>query len=216
VLEVRPISPIKTWKKLYYLERLAGELGKGLDDSTLPLARAKGGVDAYDCALPRNFLGARNMDGFLEELARYDAWANAELLRAVESLRAGDERVRSLLAHLTAGKLMWIGRVRGGEVPAGLWPEWTVEESARRLRLIDREFVNLAGREEPQRMVQYENTQGAPYEMAAWDLMVHVVNHGTYHRGQLASALKNAGGVPAVTDYIAWARYGKPGVGLTR
>jgi uncharacterized damage-inducible protein DinB len=152
---------------------------------------------------------------YLLELARFDAWANAELLAAVRSVPE-DDRVSKLLAHLTAAKHTWIARMTGDSVPAdfSLWPAWSREDSARRLRLLDRQLVALINRDDPARIAAYANTQGAEFETAIADIMVHLSHHGSYHRGQLASAVKNAGGIPAVTDFIAWVRLGKPVVGL--
>jgi uncharacterized damage-inducible protein DinB len=153
---------------------------------------------------------------YLLELARFDAWANAELLAAVRSVPE-DDRVSKLLAHLTAAKHSWIGRITGEDVPADftLWPSWSREDSGRRLRLLDRELIALVTRDEPSRVAAYANQRGAEFQTAVADIIVHLANHGSYHRGQLASAVKNAGGIPAVTDFIAWVRLGKPVVGLS-
>jgi uncharacterized damage-inducible protein DinB len=153
---------------------------------------------------------------YLLELARFDAWANAELLAAVRSVK-DDEKVSKLLAHLTAAKHSWIARIIGNDVPADftLWPNWSREESGRRLRLLDRELVAVVTRDEPSRVAAYANQRGAEFESVVSDIVIHLANHGSYHRGQLASAVKNAGGIPAVTDFIAWVRLGKPVVGIS-
>ncbi len=54
--------------------------------------------------------------------------------------------------------------------------------------------------------VAYRNSQGTPFETSREDILTHVTNHGGYHRGQIATILRNVDAVPAVTDYIAYVR----------
>lgn len=50
------------------------------------------------------------------------------------------------------------------------------------------------------------STEGVKYESTVLDILTHVVNHSTYHRGQIASLIAATGTKPAVTDYIALTR----------
>jgi uncharacterized damage-inducible protein DinB len=55
-------------------------------------------------------------------------------------------------------------------------------------------------------LVEYTNTKGEKFANTRQDILLHVVNHSTYHRGQIASALKHAGIDPPTTDYIFYKR----------
>jgi uncharacterized damage-inducible protein DinB len=50
--------------------------------------------------------------------------------------------------------------------------------------------------------VGYTNSKGEPWTNTVEEILTHVVIHSTYHRGQIASDLRNAGLEPAYTDYI--------------
>ncbi|MDO8549036.1 MAG: DinB family protein [Ignavibacteria bacterium] len=55
-------------------------------------------------------------------------------------------------------------------------------------------------------IIKYRNTKGDEYQNRLSDIITHVINHSSYHRGQIALLVRNAGGIPAVTDYIAYRR----------
>ena len=56
------------------------------------------------------------------------------------------------------------------------------------------------------RKIEYVNTKGEKYLNAIEDITMHVINHSTYHRAQIAQKVKILGGNPAVTDYIFFQR----------
>ena len=55
-------------------------------------------------------------------------------------------------------------------------------------------------------VASYKNSKGIAYRTSFRDIFTHVLFHSTYHRGQVAMAVRMAGGVPAYTDYIAFVR----------
>ena len=58
------------------------------------------------------------------------------------------------------------------------------------------------------RTIAYVNSKGQRWDSPIEDVLVHVLMHGAYHRGQIASALREAGVTPPYTDYIHAARTG--------
>lgn len=54
--------------------------------------------------------------------------------------------------------------------------------------------------------LDYKNSQGLPFTNSVSDILFHIINHSTYHRGQLISLLKLNGIQPLVTDYIFYKR----------
>jgi uncharacterized damage-inducible protein DinB len=49
-------------------------------------------------------------------------------------------------------------------------------------------------------------TRGIQYQMPCWQIVLHLVNHGSYHRGQVASMLRQSGFTPPGTDLITFYR----------
>jgi uncharacterized damage-inducible protein DinB len=68
-------------------------------------------------------------------------------------------------------------------------------------------FVQHATEEQLQREFYYKNLKGEPFRSAVWQVVHHLFNHGTYHRGQLVTMMRELGAttVPA-TDFIHWYR----------
>ena len=56
------------------------------------------------------------------------------------------------------------------------------------------------------RTADYKNSKGVPYSTSYRDILTHVLFHSAYHRGQVAAAVRAAGGTPAYTDYVAFVR----------
>ncbi len=56
------------------------------------------------------------------------------------------------------------------------------------------------------RRVQYVNTSGHEFATTVEDILLHVVQHSMYHRGQVALLVRASGGTPLATDFIAFVR----------
>jgi uncharacterized damage-inducible protein DinB len=67
-------------------------------------------------------------------------------------------------------------------------------------------YVAALGPSDLPRGVTYKNSAGQEFTSTLEDILLHVCLHGSYHRGQIAWALRRGGGVPMPTDYIAFTR----------
>ena len=56
--------------------------------------------------------------------------------------------------------------------------------------------------------VSYKNSKGEVWSNSVQDILMHVVIHSAYHRGQIAADMRSAGHVPAYTDFIHGVRQG--------
>jgi uncharacterized damage-inducible protein DinB len=150
----------------------------------------------------------------------YNSWANHRSLDACASL--SDEQftrdlgssfrsVRDTLAHICGAEWLWLERWHGrshSSIPPA--SDFTNLESLRRRwdeierNLLD--YVASLTPEEVQRVVQHKTTQGVPQSAPLWQMLQHLVNHGTYHRGQVATMLRQLGAKPISTDLIFFYR----------
>jgi uncharacterized damage-inducible protein DinB len=53
-------------------------------------------------------------------------------------------------------------------------------------------------------IVTYVNVKGETWSYPLHEMLVHVVNHSTYHRGQVATMLRQLGKTPRSSDYLAY------------
>ncbi len=149
-----------------------------------------------------------------KRLFDYEAWANGETLASLRAAAKPPEKARKLLGHILGAGRLWLSRIEGAVKPPAVWPELSLEESARgveELRGCWRAFLERADAAELSRSVAYTNSKGERWESSVADILTHVVLHGTYHRGQIAAVLRDAGWEPAYTDFIEAARRGKIG-----
>jgi uncharacterized damage-inducible protein DinB len=142
-------------------------------------------------------------------LLRYDAWANAESLASLR--RVAPPAALRWMAHIAASELLWIGRLeeRPSDVP--VWPELDLERIAEWLRRVEAEWAQYLGDlrdEDLDDGVGYRNSRGEFWVSTVADILTHVVTHSAYHRGQIAAAVRGAGGEPAYTDFVHAARQG--------
>ncbi|MGH9740186.1 MAG: DinB family protein [Candidatus Acidiferrales bacterium] len=153
-------------------------------------------------------------------LYHFNAWANNRTLDACAALApeqltrdlgSSFKSVRDTMAHIYGAQWVWLERWHG-RVPTGLpsaadFPD--LETLRRRFAEIDRNLVDyvasLTG-DDLQRAVSYKTTAGSPQAQPLWQMLQHVANHGTYHRGQIATMLRQLGTKASSTDLIGFYR----------
>jgi uncharacterized damage-inducible protein DinB len=157
-------------------------------------------------------------------LLDYHYWARDRLLDAVETLTpeqltrdmgSSFRSVRDTLVHLCQVEWIWHARWNGTSPAAPLQehlPErFTDAASIRRLwseheRAV-RAFVEKLGEAGLSRTIDYRNMAGQPGRSAYWQMLQHLVNHASYHRGQVTTMVRQLGGTPAKSmDLIAFYR----------
>jgi uncharacterized damage-inducible protein DinB len=139
-------------------------------------------------------------------------WANEETLTSLR-LTASPAGVR-WLAHIAAAELLWLARLRNRPPPLPVWPEFDLDDTARRLgesRRVWTIHLDGLGPDDLDDAVGYRNSKGEFWTSRVSDILTHVSHHGAHHRGQIASAVRAAGGEPAYTDFIHAVRQGAIG-----
>ncbi len=146
----------------------------------------------------------------------YTEWATSRLLDAARGLSpeelvrdfgTADRSVLGTLTHVFAADRVWLARLRGepAEVPEGydlerLAGEWSALLGRWRERAAGMDETSLAER------IAYRDLKGNPWITPVWQIVLHVVNHGTHHRGQVAGFLRSMGKTPPTLDLIAFYR----------
>ena len=146
----------------------------------------------------------------LRKLYRYNAWATGETIQSMESPGATTESTLKLLAHIIFAQELWLARIEAKTTGTfSPFPVWTFDECKLRAAAISAAWVTFfagVGEEHLDVNITYRNSEGKEFTSALRDILTHVVNHSTYHRGQIASFVRAAGAKPASTDFIAYAR----------
>lgn len=152
------------------------------------------------------------MLAYLSEMFVYDDWANHQALHSLQEMEHPPERARKVMEHIVAAQLLWLARLRQQPQKTAVWPEFGLADCQHRLAELRREWERyLAGLSDADldTAIPYTNSKGEKYSSTIRDVLIHVVMHGTYHRGQVAAAVRDRAGHPAYTDYIEAVRKGK-------
>jgi uncharacterized damage-inducible protein DinB len=149
----------------------------------------------------------------------YNAWATLRLLDAAAELTpdelahdflTADRTVAGTLGHLFASERIWFARLTGGEAPT------YISAADRELATLRTEWPALFERwktwaagitdEHALEVIAYRDLRARHWKQPLWQLIMHVVNHGTHHRGQVAGFLRSLGRVPPPLDLVAYYR----------
>jgi uncharacterized damage-inducible protein DinB len=147
---------------------------------------------------------------------KYNYWARDRQLQVCASLSAEQflrpvggsfSSLRDTLAHMVAVEWLWLERCRGRSpkslLPAGDFP--ALEVVVKRWNVVEREMREyMAGLDEEAlvRPLTYMNFQGEEWTYLLWEIIAHVLNHQSYHRGQVATQLRMLGVQPPHVDFL--------------
>jgi uncharacterized damage-inducible protein DinB len=149
------------------------------------------------------------MKKYFLKLYQYNAWANRRVIGCLERQAVTDEKILSVFAHCVAANFIWYNRFMG--LPKSDYKLWDGNYSIADMKKMVEEASRLwldfiEANESFDRVLKYNNYVGDYYENNIQDIMIHLVNHGSYHRGQVAVLLRERGFEPINTDLITYDR----------
>jgi uncharacterized damage-inducible protein DinB len=102
---------------------------------------------------------------------------------------------------------------RLGQVKQSLafWPELNLQECESYLAeqsISCQQYLNGLAAADYSSQVSYVNSLGETWESSIEDILMHLLMHSSYHRGQIAFELRASGQTPPYTDFIHAARQG--------
>ena len=151
-------------------------------------------------------------------LYKYNQWANARILNAAASLTPEQFAasasfphggLRGTLVHALFAEWIWRKRWEGTSPTQRFNPADFPTVESLRARWLEEEgqlmnFVSAVTDERLNSQFDYRNTSGTPFRQVLWQVMAHVVNHGTQHRSEAAALLTDLGYSPGDLDLITF------------
>jgi len=154
----------------------------------------------------------------IRDLYSYNRWANARSLEGASAVSSADftkevggsfASLRGTLAHVYGAEWIWLERWRGTsprKLPFSLdFPD--VETIRSRWQDVEREqkeFLDSLDAGRLAEVISYVNLKGETFAYPLRRMLQHVVNHSTYHRGQVATLLRQLGATPLSTDLLLY------------
>jgi len=153
------------------------------------------------------------MPDTLQRLFRYKAWANDELLIALA--RLGDVPAVTDLAIKALSHTHVVDRIFAAHLrreghsytSANLDQMPTLEDLSADIRASDREYVDYVPTLDPGSLaeqIDFAFTDGKPGRMSREEMLMHVITHGVYHRGQVSALMLLDGKTPAREGFTTW------------
>jgi len=150
----------------------------------------------------------------LKQHIAYTAWATDRLLRAAAQVppehlthdfQTSDRSIIGTLAHTFAADRVWLKRVTGEPVTV------YITDEDRQIATLQRDWPAVlqgwsTALDDPARVVHYRDMKGNPYSNPLYEIVLHLVNHGTHHRGQVSGFLRALGHTPPPLDLIYYYR----------
>ena len=150
----------------------------------------------------------------------YSAWASSRLVDAASALNpqelmrdfgTADRNVLGTLVHVYAADRVWLGRIEGNPPARFLVPEEDMHLAVLRSdwpALLERwkQWGALLTEDSIHRDISYTSTMGDAFVTPIWQIVLHVVNHGTHHRGQVSGFLRAMGHIPPSLELTAFYR----------
>ncbi len=162
------------------------------------------------------------MKELLLQYARYNEWANKLIIEAIFKLQEADvdkeitssfSSIRKTVYHVWSAEFVWLQRLQLAEHPVWIaavfdgtfhaaCTDWQ-RVSAELTHFIEKQFDDRSFGHE----VVYHDLKRHPHKTPVSEILQHVFNHSTYHRGQLVTMLRQAGlnEIPG-TDFITFVR----------
>lgn len=164
------------------------------------------------------------MKELLKGYASYNTWASRKILDVILHLTEEQQHAEmpssypslyKTVLHMLDAESIWWQRLKLLEkldVPSKHF-SGTTKELADELLLQSKrweDWVNAASPLMLEHVFQYQTFTGEQFKQPTWQMVMHVINHSTYHRGQLINMLRQTGieKLPA-TDFILWSRGNK-------
>lgn len=161
------------------------------------------------------------MKEILQQYATYNIWANQKLAELIQTLPleilnmtlpSSYTTIHATLLHMYDAESIWWQRMKLQEVitvPSNAFKGTTTDVSTSLLHQnkLWETWVGNASLAALEHVFMYQNSRKEQFKQPIYQMIIHVFNHGTYHRGQLVNMLRQAGieKIPQ-TDFIVWSR----------
>ena len=152
----------------------------------------------------------------LQDAWRYHQWATERTLESCEKLSFEEltkdlggsfPSLRETLVHCLFADGVWFHRVQGLAYTKPKPEDFSsVSDLKAAWQPLFTSWIGLIDQTDPEKVLQYSALDGQPFKSSFEEIVRHVVNHGSYHRGQVAMMLRLLGHAPIQTDWIVMTR----------
>lgn len=147
------------------------------------------------------------MKAYFHQLFDYNYYCNKQIIEACVALGKVPQRSQELFSHILNAHHIWNARILQRNPEYGVWEKHGMDTWGGIHYDNQRDSFEIITNADPlDSRIIYENTEGKSFSNSLVDILFHIINHSTYHRGQLASDFRQHGIDPLPLDYIHYKR----------
>ncbi|MEM9646855.1 MAG: DinB family protein [Bacteroidota bacterium] len=147
------------------------------------------------------------MKGFLHQLFDYNFYCNKKLIEQCTALDEVPEKCSKLFSHILNAHHTWNHRILDKSAEFEVWQVHDIG------RWEDIHYENqrtsfeiVTNTDDFNKRIEYQNSKGRTYANDLKDILFHVINHSTHHRGHILAEFRASGITPDALDYIFYKR----------
>ena len=146
------------------------------------------------------------MKTFFKELFDYTYHYNNEVIASLIENSDIYEKSVLLLNHTINAHEIWNARIMNKKPVVAVWEIRPIEQLQEQNKVNYECSLQIIETYDFNDIIQYINSKELAFENSVKDILFHIINHSTYHRGQIASYYKQEGGTPIISDYVMYKR----------
>lgn len=150
------------------------------------------------------------MENHFKKMFAYNTWANRLFLQCLPSRAVASPKIQRLMSHILNAEEVWFCRLQQISAPnENIWKEYelaSLQEKNEQQAVKWRSYLATLKPGDYFSALQYHNSKGQSFTTEVQDVLSHVINHGTYHRAQIAGLLRQENIDPPLSDFIVYVR----------
>jgi uncharacterized damage-inducible protein DinB len=151
-----------------------------------------------------------NMKEYFTRLFKYNDWANNLVLDTLSAHTFKDAEIFKIFSHVINAQFIWMSRITGKkELHKPVWSLHSLtdlKKFSKESTVLWLDYLSRPDEKELQRSISYSNSEGQAFSNTVSDMLPHIVNHASYHRGQVNKLIRRDGFPVHNTDYITYRR----------
>ncbi|WP_373497100.1 DinB family protein [Aquiflexum sp.] len=147
------------------------------------------------------------MKAHFQDLYEYSLQSNLTTIGLLETYGSEvPEKIIRNFSHILNAQHLWNHRIEGSKSSFKVWDIHPISQLREINESLFQQSFTIIEKEDFERQVDYINSQKESYTNSVKEIIFHVVNHSTYHRGQVMIQLRESGLEATSTDYIFYKR----------
>ena len=148
------------------------------------------------------------MKTYFTRLYEYNLWANNLFSEVLLANKLENSKALDLFSHIGNAQIIWFHRVTKleGKTPK-VFDTFELNEAIDLVRISGQLWLDMImNKSNFEEEIEYQNSKGDSFKSSLSDIIIHVANHGTHHRGQIATLLRQENIAPPASDFIFFSR----------